>query len=213
MPSDLCYPAQTKELMQILEEDQAEYKAVASLYWENKESGTQYKVRQTELTEHFRKRAKRALEILDQIKEPSLSNIGAEAAQALSIIASHASSRRILVKVLAAFNDYYKRNKEDTYYQAIPSMTDWLLIADRRPQRFGTIWLFDKNKQPFLPTVEDFEHINERRAEYGIEPLRWPKSLAIDESHQSWIKRPLEELIMREPTYEEYAEIMKDFIE
>ncbi len=92
-------------------------------------------------------------------------------------------------------------------------MTDWMLILEPKPQRFGTIWLFDEEKEPFLPTVDDFEYVNVRREEYRIEPLRWPKSLAIPEEKQPWLKRPLSELRMREPTQKEYNEFLKDYLE
>lgn len=87
-------------------------------------------------------------------------------------------------------------------------MTDLALLLERKPQRFGTQWLFDEHKWPFLPTVEDFEHVNERRAAYGLGPLRWPKSLAISESEQPWLTRPLSELVMRDPTEDEYKQLI-----
>jgi len=51
-----------------------------------------------------------------------------------------------------------------------------------------------------LYPVANFEDIEERRREYGIEPFRWPKSLAMPKEEQPWLKRPLSELVMREPT-------------
>lgn len=161
-----------------------------------------WEAQQTELKQKTQQRIKRLLEIVEEIGEPSITNIGAEAAQAVSVLALHDGSVA-LKKILTAFNQLYARDKADCYYQAIPSMTDLLLILEGKPQRFGTQWLFDANKQPFLPTVADFDHVNERRTAYGIEPLRWPKSLAIPESEQPWLTRPLSELIMRDPTEEE----------
>jgi hypothetical protein len=90
-------------------------------------------------------------------------------------------------------------------------MTDALLIMEGKPQRFGTQWFFDANNYPFLPTVEDFEHVNERRKQYGIEPLHWPKSLAIAEAEQTWLSRPLCEAIMRRPAQEEYELNLGEF--
>jgi hypothetical protein len=72
------------------------------------------------------------------------------------------------------------------------------------------VWLSNENNEPFLPTVQDFEGVNERRAEYDIEPLRWPKSLAIPVSKQPWLKRPLSKLVMRDPTIEEYNDLLRD---
>ena len=154
-------------------------------------------------------RAERALAILDEIGEPSISNIGGKAAQALSILATHhslSSTRR----VLDAFEALYNKAPEDAYKESIPAMTDWLAILEHRPQTFGTIWLLDENHYPYLPTVANFEHINERRARYGIEPLRWPKSLVIPVEDQPWLKRPIHEATMRQPTAKE-LEALADF--
>jgi hypothetical protein len=199
------YPKQANELIHLLKKDQEEIRALGRLYFHKGKAA--YAIEQAHLKQRVHERAVHMLAILDEIGEPSLANIGAKAAQAVSILATHEGGE-ILQKVLGRFNAIYARNIEDVYYQAIPAMTDWLLLQRRKKQRFGTQWLFDENKQPFLPTVEDFAHVNERRAEYGIEPLRWPKSLAIPESDQPWLQQPLSELVMREPTEVEYAALI-----
>jgi hypothetical protein len=207
----IAYPAQAKELVQLLQKDQAEKRAAGRAFFEAGDKSS-LDIKHAELAAKSRQRAQRMLQILDEIGEPSLSNLGTDAAQAVSVLAVH-TSFDTLRRVLIAFNACYERNKDDAYYQAIPSMTDWILLLERKPQRFGTQWLFDENKQPFLPTVEYFDRVNERRAEYSIEPLRWPKSLAIPESQQPWLKRPLSEVVMREPTDDEFAEFSKNLLD
>lgn len=194
------YPEYAKELLQLLRIDQDEIrKAGQTFFYENDEVDQSVRA---DLKAKVRHRTERMLQILDDIDEPSISNVGADAAQAISVLATHASLN-VLKRVLATFVALYERSKKDTYYKAIPAMTDWVLILEGRPQRFGTQWMFDANKQPFLPTVENFESVNERRAEYDVEPLHWPKSLAIPESEQPWLKKPLSDLIMRTPTDKE----------
>jgi hypothetical protein len=202
-----AHPEYTKELVHLLEEDQKEKREAGRAYFTA--APETFAAKQAELAEHSRRRAERALHILGKIGEPSLSRIGTEGARALSVIAVHASADAAR-QILAAFTKCYERDPADTHLEAIPSLTDWVHIMERKPQRFGTIWLFDKRKQPYLPTVADFEHVNERRAAYGIGPLRWPKSLAIPESEQPWLKRPLSELVMRDPTDQEYGDLLKD---
>jgi hypothetical protein len=201
----MIYPDQSRELIQLLADDQVEKRELGRAYFHSIDNAL-YKAKKEALTSNTRRRVSRMLQILDKIGEPSISNIGMESAQAISVLALH-DTVDTLRKVLAAFTSLYKHSPADTYYQAIPSMTDFLLILERKPQRFGTQWLFDKNKEPFLPIVDNFEHVNERRKQFGIEPLRWPKSLAIPLSEQPWLERPLSELIMRDPTDDEY----KDF--
>lgn len=190
------YPDYAAELAELLRADQTEKRKVGQSYFHaDKQTLETLKIA---LRQHTRERTKRMSEILDIVDEPSISNLGIEGTRAISVLAVHDPA--VLDKVLAAFVALYQKNRNDTYYQAIPSMTDLSLILAGKPQRFGTQWLFDEHKQPFLPTVEDFKHIDERRTTYGIEPLRWPKSLAIPESEQLWLKRPLSELLMRDPT-------------
>lgn len=204
----ITYPAHAEKLVQLLQEDQDEWRAFARKGFESKDKAA-LKSKKTLLKQRVHQRAERMLQILSEIGEPSLANIGADAARAMSVLALHDSLDTLRV-VLRAFTSISDR--DNTYYQAIPSMTDWTLILKHKPQRFGTMWLFDENKEPFLPTVEDFNHVNERRAEYGLEALRWPKSLAIPESQQRWLKRPLSEIVMREPTQQEFSVFTKDYL-
>lgn len=205
------YPALASELVKLLKQDQKEWRDFAKLEFETEDKSSLQDERKI-LRHRARTRAQRALQILGEIGEPSLSNIGADAAQALSILALHDSLSSLRI-VLDSFIVCFENFRDDTFFQAIPSMTDWALLLEKKPQKFGTIWLFDENKQPFLPTVEGFESVNDRREEYRIEPLRWPKSLAIPEESQPWLKRPLSELVMREPTQKEYEEFSKDYLD
>jgi len=157
----------------LLEADQLEKREAARTYFEDAGS-IETKREQAALAENARKRSKRMLEILDEVGQPSLTNIGTDAAIAVSVLATH-SSLSTMHKILTAFSNCYNQESENTHYQSIPALTDWVLILERKPQRFGTQWLWDESKEPFLPTVEDFAHVNERRAKYDIEPLRWPK--------------------------------------
>lgn len=129
----------------------------------------------------------------------------------MSVLATH-GSLTASKQVLGAFSRLYNFDKGTVRFQSIPAMTDWICVLERRPQVFGTIWLFDQRKYPFLPTVEDFEHINERRVEFNIEPLHWPKSLAIPESQQPWLREPLDNHNMREPSDKEYEKFASDYV-
>jgi len=196
------YPQCAQELSQLLDEDQKEKKDFAQQFFAAKDNA-QFEAERQHLIANTKKRTARMLQILDEIKEPSLSNVGDEGALAISVLASH-DEPPVLDIVLASFQVVYDRDKDDCRYQSIPAMVDASRLAKRQPQYFGTQWFFDDDKYPFLPIVEDFEHVNERRREYSIEPLRWPKSLAIPESEQPWLSKPIEQLVMRAPTAEEY---------
>jgi hypothetical protein len=198
------YPDQSAALLRLLKIDQKEWKEFAHAEYVEKASRTEIEKLRKTLLERVDNRAHEAMDILDQIGEPSIINIGGEAAQALSILATH-HSLEATKRVLESFETLYKKAPQDTYKESIPAMTDWLAVLEHRPQRFGTIWLFDDKQYPFLPNVEDFEHVNERRESYGIEPLRWPRSLVIPETDQPWLLRPVSEANMRQPTSAELA--------
>ncbi|HEX8182426.1 MAG TPA: hypothetical protein VF575_02380 [Candidatus Saccharimonadales bacterium] len=187
--------------------DQGEWKKFARAEYVQKMPESELKQLRVKLRMSLETRAKRALAILNEIIDPSISNIGAEAAKSLSILATH-HSRASTHKVLSAFEVLYDESPNDTYKESIPAMTDWLAILEHRPQTFGTIWLFDDKQFPFLPTVRDFKNINERRVSYGIEPLRWPKSLVIPEEEQPWLKKPITSAVMREPTSDEISTLI-----
>ena len=195
--------------LQLLKADQEEWKAFARTRYVEKASRTEVTELRQALRQRVAKRAHKATAILDLIREPSISNIGDEAAKALSILATH-HSLATTKKVLKSFETLYNKAPHDTYKESIPAMTDWIAVLEQRPQRFGTIWLFDNKQYPFLPTVEDFEHVDERRQACGIEPLRWQKSLVIPEKDQPWLLRPISEAIMRQPTPDELA-LLKDY--
>ncbi len=73
-------------------------------------------------------------------------------------------------KVLAAYQKVYKRNPDDVNKESIPSLTDRIMVLEQRTQLFGNNWMLDKKGKYFLVPVKDFEHMNQRRAKYGLNP-------------------------------------------
>lgn len=203
--SMLLYQELADELIAMLSEDQAEKRRLGMAYFHETDRN-KLEVLKMAAKKDGRLRANRMLEILHLIKQPSLSNIGRDGAQAMSVLALHNNAS--LQEVLDAFNDLYENNKGECLYEVIPAMTDLLLLRSRKPQRFGTQWMFDADKWPYLPSVESMEGIDEKRAAYGVEPLRWPKSLAIPEGEQPWLKQPLSTAIIRDMTDKEWREFV-----
>lgn len=207
----MYYPNQAAALIELLKNDQKEWRNYAHAEFVEKKSKTELKQLKTQLRKNVRQRAQLMEQLLQQVGEPTLDNLGPEACQAVSVLATH-DSLETTRRVLAAFEECYKKSPDSTYAQSIPAMTDWVAVLEHRPQRFGTIWLFDDNQYPFLPLVEDFEHIEQRRASYGIGPLRWPKSMAIPEADQQWLTKPLSTLVMRKPTEAEDETLMEFYL-
>jgi hypothetical protein len=206
----VTYPQQAAELEQLLNDDQTIWKS----FWRdnfNKQNTPEFRDLFEKVRAEQRAQSKRVLEILYEVGQPTLSNIGSDAAQAVSILALH-DSINVLRSVLHMFMTCYEQDRENTYYQAIPSMVDRLRLLERKPQVFGTQWEFDEDNFPYLPTVEDFAGVNDRRREYGIEPLRWPKSLAIPENKQPWLKKSLSGATMRDISEEEFRRKYESYL-
>jgi len=163
------------------------------------------------LTERNLQRAKRALQILDQIGEPTIDNIGIDGVEALSIIALH-TKYGIMKKVLIAFEAAYKKDPAKVYRAVIPSLTDRVLMLERKKQRFGSQWLVGADGKFFLYPVADFKHMNERRAWYELDKARHPRDLAYGIP-----KGPLppetQESDQRQPTSEEYDDQMSEALD
>jgi hypothetical protein len=205
--TDMKYPNQSAELIKLLAQDQAEWKAYAKAEYADKLPADELRLLKVDLRKRVTERGIRVLQILDEVGGwPSLSNIESEAAIALSVLATH-YSLDATKQVLEAFEACYIESPENTQATSIPAMTDWVAILEGKPQKFGTIWLFDNNNYPFLPTVKNFANINERRTAYGIAPLRWPKSMAIPEKDQPWLGQPIGGATMRAPTTDELQKL------
>lgn len=206
------YPDKSKELINLLSIDQSEWKAYVKAEYIDKSLAEELRKLKVTLRKNVALRGERALEILNEIKSiPSLDAIGKQAAIALSVLATH-YSLSATKQVLAAFESCYEQSPQNIQLASIPAMTDWIAVLEHRPQKFGTIWLFDSNNYPFLPIVEDFEDINERRNKYEIEPLRWPKSLVLAAENQPWLNRPISEINMRPPTKNELRTLSEFYI-
>lgn len=196
------YPEISAELQQILHVDQEQKRSLGEVYF--KGSAEEIELIRAANRESTTTRTAQVRALLSKLPTPSVENIGHEGIIALSVLAAHETT--ILPEVLSSFQTLYKTTHRQTYAQCIPSLYDLACIMKHKPQRYGVHWMFNASKQPFLYPVEDIEHIDERRAAYGLGPLRWPKSLAIPQDEQPWLTRPFEEHVMREPTPAEYAE-------
>src|SRR5262245_30146548 len=119
------YPQYRQELLAMLAADQQELRA-CSKACRHLPQGEAMHIRQR-FAVHSRKRSERALEILGRVGAPTIDNVGADGSQAISVLALHA--RLMTMKtVLRAFKGSHRKNPSSVYYEAIPSLTDRILI-------------------------------------------------------------------------------------
>lgn len=213
-PGKVKFPKFRDELLAMLDQDQKEVRAQARFVraW-SANSGSESVVRRKriQLSKNCRARADRMLRILEVIEAPTIDKIGVDASQAVSVVALH-SSLSIMKKVLAIFAEYYQKDRANIYYQAIPSLTDRIMILEGKKQSFGTQWLPDKNGNWFLYPVEDFARMNERRAAYGLGGATQPRDLSLEDAKQPWIAIAAKESDQQQPTKEDYGEYSRDYL-
>ncbi len=173
------YPQYQEELAKLVEEDQVEarghYQKLRALALESEKQTLS-----SQLKDHSHQRAERMMRILAEIKEPSISNVGISGSEAVSLLALH-SYLDEMKQVLVTYEAVFKRNPDNVYKESIPSLTDRIMVLEQRTQLYGNNWSVDKNGKFFLIPVQDFEHMNERRAKFGLGPRMRPTVYAIGE--------------------------------
>lgn len=170
------FPQFEAELIRLGEEDQTEirghYQALQYLNSQEAKDQQSYK-----LALNCHKRARRMREILEVIKKPTITNIGLKGSKTVSLLALH-SYLDLMKRVLVIYENEFKKNPDNIYFQAIPPLTDRIMILEERVQYFGTNWSLAKDGTYFLIAVKDFAGMNERRAQYGLEPTKRPVILS-----------------------------------
>lgn len=204
---NISFPQYRDELIKLVKEDQSEIrqhyqklKALDSEAAKVKLNG--------QLKMHCHARAEKMMDILHEIKEPSISNIGLQGSEAVSALALH-SYLDEMKEVLAAYEVAYARDPNDVYKESIPSLTDRIMVFEERTQLYGNNWSLDKDGRYFLIPVKDFKHMNERRTKFGLGPRMKPTVYAIGEEKHPLGKGVAEVSDQKELTDEEYAEFTK----
>ncbi|HVV25412.1 MAG TPA: hypothetical protein VHC21_00020 [Candidatus Saccharimonadales bacterium] len=204
------YPKYRAKLLKMLQEDQQDIREHSKLY-KHAPGASSTIVSRKDLAKRCMRRAEEMLEILKEIKEPTISNVGVDGSQAISVLALH-SRLSIMQKVLRIFQNSYHKNPQSVYSEAIPSLLDRVLILQRKKQKFGTQWLVSRDGSFFLYPVEDFKGMNELRKEHGLSNARKPRDLTYGIP-----KGPLppkaQESDQRTPTQEEYDNYATEFID
>jgi hypothetical protein len=205
----MAFPELSVELIELGEQDQTEIRAHYQKLKLLSES-EQAKLN-SQLKAHCHARASRMMEILDEIKEPSISNIGIEGSEMVSLLALH-SYLDEMKQVLTTYQKAYDRDPANIYNESIPSLTDRIMAFETRTQLFGNNWMIDKNGKYFLIPVQDFEHMNERRAKFGIGPRMKPTVYAIGQTRHPLGEGLAELSDQKELTDDEYAEFTRGHI-
>lgn len=170
------FPKERKELLALEKADQDEivnnFEAIKLI-----KSKKLQRQKYDQIAQYSYDRALRILQILDKIKQPTAENVGLDGSKAIAVLALH-SSLDVMKKILNLFEKNFGKDRNSIYYQAIPPLQDRIMILEKRKQLFGTNWTTNAQGKPFLIEVEDFHHMNQRRAAYGLKAQRRPVDLA-----------------------------------
>lgn len=111
---------------------------------------------------------KRIVEIVSDIGYPTISKVGEKASFNAWIIIQHHSRGDFQKKCL----ELMEKDKEDVNPHNIAYLKDRILAFAGKKQIYGTqVKQNEKTKKIELFEVEDMEHLNERRASIGLEPI------------------------------------------
>lgn len=204
------YPLYRDELLAMLAQDQEEIRAQSKVYKHAPTAASTLSDRER-LAARRIERAERVLAILGEIKEPTIDTIGADGSQAVSVLAAH-SRLSIMEKILHTFECCYRTDPNSVYHEAIPSLTDWVRVLEKKEQEFGTRWMVGSDGNPFLPPVRDFKNMNKRRAAHGLGRARQPRDLTYGVPNGPLPPETQEE-DQRKPTQTEFDDNTKGFFD
>lgn len=99
---------------------------------------------------------------------PTIALVGAKASEAAGLILIHSRDHDWQAQLLPSLQQLAEQEK--IFGDQVATLTDKILVARGKPQRFGTQFKFANGKMIIEP-VEDPQHLEERRAKYGLPPM------------------------------------------
>ena len=109
------------------------------------------------------------VKILENIKLPSVKNIGYDGAEAVWLIAQHAAYNLALMKeALKLIQITTKTDPKGGYYRGIPYLVDRINIMEGKPQLHGTQFWANPSGIPEPYPIKDLKNIDKIRRQYNL---------------------------------------------
>lgn len=118
--------------------------------------------------------------VVDTKGWPTISLVGLEASRAAALILIHSPDHDFQRRLLPELQKLVDEDK--IMGSDIAVIVDKMLVAEGKPQRFGTQFDIRDGKAVIKP-VEDPEHLEQRRAQYLLAPMSVYKKLLVDKYH------------------------------
>jgi len=156
------------ELLRMLELDQSTRREAKEVAAAHGRQSPEYAVLRERGKAMDARHAARLVEIVDAHGWPGTSRVGTEAGHAAFLLLQHAdpdTQRRLLPRVRQAAADGEVRSSD------LPLLEDRVRLYSGQPQLYGTQIVRGADGRPAVWAIEDEEHVEERRAAAGMEPL------------------------------------------
>ncbi|HEX3558907.1 MAG TPA: DUF6624 domain-containing protein [Pyrinomonadaceae bacterium] len=151
-----------QELLKMLDADQAVRAPMATGKWVNKDE--MKKVSEVDATN-----TKRLAEIFKRYGFPTVALVGKDGAQAALVMVIHSPSLDLKKRSLPYITRASRRGEIPP--DAFASLTDTILVAEGKPQIYGTRFNLVGGKFVLAPT-RDPAHLDARRRELGLSPIK-----------------------------------------
>jgi len=118
----------------------------------------------------YRKNAARLRDVVNKYGWPTPALVGDDGVAAAFALLQHADADRPFQKRCLKLMEEAAR-KGELSQQYVAAFTDYLLILERRKQRFGTQFTLNAQGEVVPHPIEDEANVDKRRAELGLPPL------------------------------------------
>jgi hypothetical protein len=116
-----------------------------------------------------RKNTNKLKDIVDKYGWPTPKLVGNDGVNAAFVLTQHAIDREFQKKCLKQMEALAQ--KEELPAQYFAGLTDYILIMERKRQRYGTQFMIDKKGELVPHPIEDEKNVDKRREEVGLPKL------------------------------------------
>jgi len=123
-------------------------------------------------TRIFKTNTKKMEGVIARFGWPTISLVGAKGSKNAWLIVQHSDGNlRFQKKCLQLMLAKAKKNPKDIIPMQIAFLTDRILTNEKKTQKFGTQFYWNKKGEFTYWPIRDIRNVDERRATYGIGPL------------------------------------------